>query len=1473
MRYTWKVRYVSLSDFLIRIHKEKWEQGVSCEAPLWDCELKLDNEGEIELLYTSPSKNAPSYWMDTYSFPKKSIVFLLRPQSHKDLWVEQIKTRIGYAKGALLAHACLLGNTSEVQRLVSPETVNCLSQGLPSQTISVSPLAVLPDSNVTSAGSPGMSAELGPSGLSPVQGSDVSSSVGYLASTDSNFFSTQAALRNMKLPQLSGKYKHLEEVKLPSCVSVSDLEKFLQQFRTPLQSAILSGDHSIVQTLLAASADPSFCSEDRCTPLHLAVSMNAFEIVNTLLTSGKCEINARDNQQRTPLHYAGSDNVVKVLLSCGAHLDPLDCEMRTPLHRAAQSEKDGGLGAAQYLISKGCSVNSVTKFGETSLILAAYSSSCKLVQLLLQSKADLNTTERKYGNGVLHYAAHNGLANAVMALLRAKAYVHAQNHLHDTPLHMAAMQNQFETVQVLMEHDANVNVRNKKGQTSLHIAAMRGAFAVLEVLLGQESAYVNARDCSDFFPLNYAWALTHRGCPIVERASCECYVRCCKLLAAAGGKRRVLAADLSHYFHNTESIIFAPSYVSGEHIKLESPPIVAATIRELINRITHHDYRDQESLSTFLATYDRYINSSDLFKLLKERMQNPAVSDKDQETSSGNIAILRQRVQLRVINALKFWISTRPDDFILHNRRPLTKTPSRHACISSRSSRSGSTQRQAPKIEEPVVGNERLVNVSPKTLLTSKSGSGSPTPRRMFPRLWRKLNRRRRKGSRKLRVMSHQHPTVDEPPNDTSKTEGNSSVPCKSRRSLSSESAASDLQSLSIDSDGSNRRGSFESDDQAEEDAADGQKSDLMACVLDLARSHPHARILESQICKLVDKQKRKTSCTKTNAITPSEPLATPDDYKDKSFLDFAPDLLAEQLALLGQSILLKVDIKELLYKNFQSADRRAAAPNACKMIDRLNTTHRMLCAAVLRSRDEDQLHAMIRHLISLGQSCLHRVHDFDMLVCVTSVFNAQSVYRLVNRNWDKIGLKWEQALSELITATSMTSDMQNMRTIQATACPPFIPYFGIFTKDMYRLEESFPDYIDPPDSSLLKNHDLSRAPDEQIPVSSAKPLDTAAPRDPSSSPAQSVLDALALLQSPQLSCLPAPAIFNPSDSAAPGVDNLPSLASFVSPTNTAACITTSTATKNGLTAVPATAISTYVPKAERSTSFQRRRLSISRGRSNFSPTLSRASDDGDDNVKDSESDGFDKLISFTKCRMLQKIIGDLKRAQSSSYQIQPDPIVQGFLSLHSSDFELPSEDDLMQLSYKLKPKPTKKANGLNHTEGTDIALPVSAEEDKLQVTVKTPLTAKELSTKPPLVTERQQSSPRMVKTVSIQEPRQSHQARVSRKYSSSWDAKQTESSGRGRSRSSSEQQSLVNSKRGSTSSHSRKSSKHRSPFKLGPGASSVLQNSHGSSDSQGRHVRANSLFNPYSLSGRKSRVRKVSHDPGDHAISFGFWS
>ena len=155
---------------------------------------------------------------------------------------------------------------------------------------------------------------------------------------------------------------------------------------TPLHYLAVENKLSAVRALVEHGAEVNTINECGGTPLSEATSLGYVELVKFLLSVGaKLRI---EGQKEPILHEAvrsGSAELVKLLLESGAEVNAANDIRETPLHLAAQDDKN--LELARLLIQSGADINAKRLFDETALAVAQRSGASAIAGELTQAGA------------------------------------------------------------------------------------------------------------------------------------------------------------------------------------------------------------------------------------------------------------------------------------------------------------------------------------------------------------------------------------------------------------------------------------------------------------------------------------------------------------------------------------------------------------------------------------------------------------------------------------------------------------------------------------------------------------------------------------------------------------------------------------------------------------------------------------------------------------------------------------------------------------------------------------------------------------------------------------------------------------------------------------------------------------------------------------------------------------------------------
>ena len=127
-------------------------------------------------------------------------------------------------------------------------------------------------------------------------------------------------------------------------------------------------------------------------------------------------------------------------------------------------------------------VDSKDEFGRTPLSWAAEYGHSRVVKLLLDAHAEVDSKDDKYGQTPLSWAVEKGHSGLVKLLLDAHAEVDSKDKYGWTPLNWAAKNGHSEAVKVLLAANAKIQMKNRNGQTPAMLARDSGHWEIEEFL-------------------------------------------------------------------------------------------------------------------------------------------------------------------------------------------------------------------------------------------------------------------------------------------------------------------------------------------------------------------------------------------------------------------------------------------------------------------------------------------------------------------------------------------------------------------------------------------------------------------------------------------------------------------------------------------------------------------------------------------------------------------------------------------------------------------------------------------------------------------------------------------------------------------------------------------------------------------------------------------------------------------------------
>ena len=298
----------------------------------------------------------------------------------------------------------------------------------------------------------------------------------------------------------------------------ADINARDDQNNTPLHVAALCGENDIALFLInKVGHDIYIKGHIGRSLLHLACIGGNISLVQTLIHDHKAYINARDDNNSTPLHVAalcGKKEVTLFLISeliCIKHffqflipdhkadINTRDHRSDTTFHEAALDGKKehafgcdicikGGLD--QFLLHKACSGGDVS-----------------LVQTLIRYyKADINARDDE-NDTPLHMAALCGKKEVALFLINEVGCdINTRDNFGCTLLHEACSSHDIQLLHdLIQDYKADINVRDDNNDTPLHVATQHQDSEIMSILINEYGCYFHDRD-------HYGYSLLHTVC-------------------------------------------------------------------------------------------------------------------------------------------------------------------------------------------------------------------------------------------------------------------------------------------------------------------------------------------------------------------------------------------------------------------------------------------------------------------------------------------------------------------------------------------------------------------------------------------------------------------------------------------------------------------------------------------------------------------------------------------------------------------------------------------------------------------------------------------------------------------------------------------------------------------------------------------------------------------------------------------------
>ena len=168
--------------------------------------------------------------------------------------------------------------------------------------------------------------------------------------------------------------------------------------------------------------------------------------------------------------------------------------------------------------------------------------------------------------------------------------------------------------------------------------------------------------------------------------------------------------------------------------------------------------------------------------------------------------------------------------------------------------------------------------------------------------------------------------------------------------------------------------------------------------------------------------------------------------------MDYTPEDLSLQLALIEHDLYAKVPVSELFHQRWNASNKRNVAQNLCNLTDNFNRMSRLFASEIVRHTALEDRVATLKNIIFVGQQCF-KIYNLNSVFQIVAGLNSAAITRL-KKTWKCLPKKYIEVWEFL---NAIVSDEENYRRYRmaltairekhgSSAC---VPYLGVFLKDL----------------------------------------------------------------------------------------------------------------------------------------------------------------------------------------------------------------------------------------------------------------------------------------------------------------------------------------------------------------------------------------------------------------------------------------
>ncbi|KAF2073684.1 hypothetical protein CYY_005001 [Polysphondylium violaceum] len=172
-----------------------------------------------------------------------------------------------------------------------------------------------------------------------------------------------------------------------------------------------------------------------------------------------------------------------------------------------------------------------------------------------------------------------------------------------------------------------------------------------------------------------------------------------------------------------------------------------------------------------------------------------------------------------------------------------------------------------------------------------------------------------------------------------------------------------------------------------------------------------------------------------------------------RSFLDYSPQDIANQLTLLEFKMFQGVKMKELYYKSWTVAKTKfEQSPNVMALITMSNKIANWVATEVVTTPHPKKRVEVVKRFISIAEHC-KKINNFNTLMEIISGLNNSSVSRL-KETWKSLPTRYTNSFNQLQNFLKTDENWKLYRQAVKSKEVPCLPYMGLFLQDINFVED-----------------------------------------------------------------------------------------------------------------------------------------------------------------------------------------------------------------------------------------------------------------------------------------------------------------------------------------------------------------------------------------------------------------------------------